>query len=385
MYNRRLVFAAACLGMLVFGIVLTALGSVLPSLIARFGLDNAAAGVLLALMSLGILAGSLVFGPIVDRYGYKELLTACMVLILAGVEGLAFAPSRMLLVPAILLTGFAGGVVSGSVQALVADIGDTGKGARIALIGVFFGIGALTVPLLLGLLLSVVSYSTVMAVIGALIVLPALYCAAIRFPKPKQPQGVTFAGALRLLRDPTLLLLGLMLFLESGVELTAGGWTATYAQEALGLPADQSLFFLSLYWAGLTAMRLVLGWLLTHAAPAPVLYTSLATALAAALLVIAATSPVALAIGCTVLGIGFAAVFPTVLGLVGERYAALSGTAFGLVIAIALAGGTTLPWLTGVLSDKVGLRAAFGVIPAGLIASALVFLAARKGLVRGNG
>ena len=380
MYDRRLVFAAACLGMLVFGIVLTALGSVLPSLIARFGLDNAAAGELLALMSLGVLGGSLVFGPIVDRYGYKELLTGCMALILVGVEGLAFAPSRALLIPAILLTGFAGGVVSGSVQALVADIGDTGKGARIALIGVFFGIGALAVPLVLALLLNAVSYTTVMAVIGALIVLPALYCAAIRFPRPKQPQGVSFAGALRLLSDRTLLLLGLMLFLESGLELTAGGWTATYAQEALSLPADQSLFFLSLYWSGLTAMRLVLGWLLTHAPPAPVLFASIGTALVAALLVIAGTSPAAVAIGCTLLGIGFAAVFPTVLGLVGERYATLSGTAFGLVIAIALAGGTTLPWLTGVLSDMVGLRAAFGVIPAGLVAIALVFWVARRGL-----
>ncbi|MGH7504315.1 MAG: MFS transporter, partial [Longimicrobiales bacterium] len=84
MYDRRPVFAAACLGMLIFGIVLTTLGSLLPSLIGRFGLDNAAAGSLFAVMSLGIMAGSVVFGPVVDRYGYKGLLTACITLILVG-------------------------------------------------------------------------------------------------------------------------------------------------------------------------------------------------------------------------------------------------------------------------------------------------------------
>ena len=39
MTNRRTLFAIACLGMLSFGIVLTTLGAVLPSVIERFGID----------------------------------------------------------------------------------------------------------------------------------------------------------------------------------------------------------------------------------------------------------------------------------------------------------------------------------------------------------
>ena len=75
-YNRKLVFWAACLGMLTFGIVMTVLGAILPPVVERFGVDKAEAGSLFLLMSLGILAGSVVFGPVVDRYGYRGLLLA---------------------------------------------------------------------------------------------------------------------------------------------------------------------------------------------------------------------------------------------------------------------------------------------------------------------
>ena len=44
MYDRKRVFAAACTGMAVFGVVLTTVGAVLPSVIERFGVDKAHAG-----------------------------------------------------------------------------------------------------------------------------------------------------------------------------------------------------------------------------------------------------------------------------------------------------------------------------------------------------
>src|SRR5918999_4157744 len=91
--NRRSVLTAAYLGILIFGIVLTTLGAVLPSIIVRFGIDTAVAGTLFLLMSFGIMTGSLVFGPLVDRYGYKWLLVASAALIFLGLEGIAFSAS----------------------------------------------------------------------------------------------------------------------------------------------------------------------------------------------------------------------------------------------------------------------------------------------------
>jgi len=152
MYKHNLVFAAACIGLLLFGIVLISLGSLLPSLTKKFLMDEISAGSLATLLPFGILAGSIIFGPIVDRYGHKGLLIICSLLVLLGLEGIAFADSFFILQASIFIIGFGGGVLNGGTNALVADISSEGKGANLSLLGVFFGVGALGMPAVLGIL-----------------------------------------------------------------------------------------------------------------------------------------------------------------------------------------------------------------------------------------
>ena len=356
--------------MLTFGIVLTTLGAVLPSVIERFGIDKAQAGSLFLLMTFGILAGSLVFGPMVDRYGYKGMLMLATILILAGLEGIAFAPSMAMLRASIALIGFGGGIVNGGTNALVADISSEGKTANLNLLGVFFGIGAVGVPFLLATLSGSFTHKALIATVGALVVIPMVLIAATAFPDPKQPQGFPIAAAGKLAKDPLLLLMGLMLFLESGMEITVGGWTSTFVNEELKVPAQRALIILSLYWLGMMLARLVLGTILKSASPVRVMFTCIAVGLAGALMLLATNSVTVAAFGVFMLGVGFAATFPTVLGFVGERYAELSGTAFSLTIAMALCGGMLLPWLAGVLGGQYGMRGSFTIVPVALIALA---------------
>jgi MFS transporter, FHS family, glucose/mannose:H+ symporter len=180
--------------------------------------------------------------------------------------------------------------------------------------------------------------------------------------------------------DPVLVLLGLVLFFQSGMEITVGGWTTTYFHDELAVAPEQALYFLSLYWLGMTGARLVLGWLLRRVAPARVLFASMALALAGALTLIGSTTPALAGAGVFLTGAGFAAVFPVILGYVGDRYSEISGTAFSFVLVMALAGGSTLPYATGVLGQAFGLRPSLLVVPAGLCAAALVFMIARRRL-----
>ncbi len=188
-YNKKSVFAAACVAMLIFGVVMSILGAVLPSVIAQFGLDKAMAGSLFPLMTIGMLLGSLLFGPIVDRYGYKSLLIVCSGLVLIGLEIIGRGGSLNALRVAMFLIGFGGGVINGGSNALVSDIATEDRGAKLSLLGVFFGISAFSVPFLLGLLMNIFGYARLAMVVGLAVAIPILFFIFIRFPEPKQKQG----------------------------------------------------------------------------------------------------------------------------------------------------------------------------------------------------
>lgn len=374
MYHRKFVFASACLGMLMFGIVFTTLGSALPAIIeASPFITKAMAGSLMVFLSAGILAGSVVFGPTVDRYGYKNLFIICTALIGLGLVGIAYSLTAWWLRLSLLVIGFGGGVLNGATNALVADIAETGKSAGLSLLGVFFGIGAIGVPFLLGMLLHLASYRTILAAVGALMLLPMIYYIEIRFPSPKQAQGFPIRQATKLVREGTLWLFGFILFLQSGMEFTVGNWTALFLKEELTIVASRAALLFSVYWLGLTLARFVLGYLLKKISPAVVQYCSLGIAFIGALVMIFSHQLEFSIFGLTLVGLGFAACYPIMLGYVGERYAHLSGTAFSMVLVIALLGGTLFPYLTGAFGQWFGLRYSFSIIPISLLASAVLF------------
>src|SRR5579884_3115241 len=92
----------------------------------------------------------------------------------AGFEGIAYSNSRSLLKVCIYIFGVGGGIVNGATNAVVADISPEHKGANLSLLGVFFGLGALGMPLVLGMLKNVSSFSIV-AIVGWLTLAVALF------------------------------------------------------------------------------------------------------------------------------------------------------------------------------------------------------------------
>jgi fucose permease len=143
--------------------------------------------------------------------------------------------------------------------------------------------------------------------------------------------------------------------------------------QELALSPERALYLLSLYWLGMTGARLVVGWLLTRVSTVAVLLSSLGVAFAGVLILIGARTTASAGAGALLAGAGFAAVFPVILGYVGDRYERLSGTAFGVVFVMALTGGTALPYVTGVLGDAFGLRPSLAIVPAGIVCVALLF------------
>ena len=60
--------------------------------------------------------------------------------------------------------------------------------------------------------------------------------------------------------------------------------------------------------------------------------------------------------GLFCIGIGLAAGFPVMLGFVGNLYAEVSGTAFSIVLTIALIGNMLVNVAMGVIAEKYGVE-----------------------------
>ncbi len=356
-YSKNLVFTAACIGMSFFGISMITLGAVLPSLTLKLELSNLQAGSLVTFLPLGMLAGSLLFGPIVDRFGHKVLLLLSCLVVLLGLQGIACFTQLPLLQLSIACIGIGGGILNGETNALVADISnEQEKGARLSLLGAFYGIGALGIPVLLSTLSKHFSFETILQGTGIVLVLCILFCLPVRFPAPKQPQGFPIREGLGLLRQKSLLLLSFILFFQSGIEGVCNNWTTLYVDQTTSLTTEQGLVILTCMVAGLTAARFILVGLFRKIRQETVLQGSLLIAAAGFALLLFSPGFTRAATGMVLIGAGLASTFPVILSIIGGHYPKLSGTAFSVALVIALTGNTLLNQLTGHLSQHFGIQ-----------------------------
>jgi MFS transporter, FHS family, glucose/mannose:H+ symporter len=355
MYKKTPVFIAAFLGMLLFGISLITLGSVTPHLKTKFMLDGIAAGTLFSILPVGILTGSLLFGPVCDRYGYKLLLILACIGMFAGFEGIAYANTLGVLKICVFIFGFGGGIINGATNAVVADISDEKKGANLSLLGVFFGIGALGMPLILGLLSHKFQPFEIVAVVGWVTLVVALFYVFIQFPPPKLPTNSATVKWSSLFK-PLLLLIAFFLFCQSSLEAIINNWATTYLITKSVMNESHALYALSLHIVGMILMRLLTGSVFRSVPQIKMMWACLILLPVGIFLMQMGSSKTLVIAGLILSGAGLAGGFPIMLGFVGERFTALSGTAFSFVFVIALIGNMLINYVMGFIVHKYGVE-----------------------------
>ena len=364
-YSTSKVFIAACAGMSFFGMAMLSLAPILGRLNQLVDGANA----LPATMSLGILLGTVIFGPIVDRFGYKWMMIIASVLALAGVQGLANSQNIDLLHISILCLGFGGGVLNGATNALASDIyDDDRRGGRIALVGAFYCIGALAWTFMN---LFTEDFTIPLNIVSVVMAVSIIYFISIGFPAAKPSEAVGLKKSLGLFRYPALLLLAMVLFFESGFEGAQGNFSALFLEVNKGLDATAAKLAMTLFTVGMVAGRLPLGKVLARIGNLGALYTYLGVGLVGVLLLaFASATPVWAYIALTLIGFGIAATYPVILNYVGSAFRSQSGTAMSIALFIGLLGQFTWNKLSGVSFDA----GAFWALPLLLVAAVVCMM-----------
>jgi fucose permease len=381
-YNRNLVFTASCVVIFLFGVSLITLGATLPQLSAEFDLTEINKGTLASMLPLGILIGSLVFGPVVDKYSYKYFLAANVFLIVLGFLIIYISSTFLHLAIAFVIIGTGGGSLNGASSSLVSDFSDDhkeNKGSNLSTMGAFFGLGALGMPFLLNLLSTKLDYREIIGGVGLTMIIPIIFLLVISYPASKQSSSISIPQIKSLVKDSTLLLLAFILFFESGWESLLNNWLTTYLIDSKSIMEARALGFLTFFIAIFTIGRFLVGVLLKRFVPAIVLALSSVIALAGCIILTFSSSEVITYLALSLAGFGLAAAFPVVLGTIGDRFAKWSGTAFGVALTIALLGNMFINYLTGIVTESYGMTSyAWMVIVSGLFTLLLIALSLRR-------
>jgi fucose permease len=355
----RWLSGAAYAGMFGFGIVMALLGALLPVLARRLQFDLSHAGDLFLIMNAAMLVTTLALGPLLDRFGHKAPLVIAPLFVAVALGLISRVTTFEGLVTALMFLGIGGGALNQVTNTLIADLYQDvrKKRAELNILGIFFGFGALFVPFTIGSLLTHLGLAKILYLALALSLIPAVLSIPLVFPAPQQREGVPLAEVGRLARQPLVLTFAFLLFFESGNEFILGGYITTYLTRDLQASLSLASYLLAAYWGALMLGRIIVSRMTLHKSAGSVILASALAVAGSMTLLLAIRSILAASIAVILLGVSITTIFPTVLGLAGSSFASHSGTVFGILIGIALAGGMILPWAVGKLAAGWGIRA----------------------------
>jgi MFS transporter, FHS family, glucose/mannose:H+ symporter len=349
-------------GFFLTGMGTVMLGVLLPSLSARWGMRDDAAGFLLFLQFLGSSLGASLLGPrrvrgLIAGYG----------LLIVSVCALAFAGMRLSFV-LFFFVGLGLGMAMTATSLLFSDRYPGDRAARLERLNFAWAAGASAGPVLFLPFLRLPNLDPLFFTLTGLFLLLFLWSVLREREAPLRPQSV-LDGAPEQQSVPlaTLLPLLLMAVGSVGIEASMSGWLTTYSHRADSVGVGGAVFAPSLFWFGIVVSRLLFSTRLLAIVGRRLLRATLWGVAAALALLVAAQHPAPIRIAAMLAGLSIGPLYPLLLSFILKR------SSRGWIFAVAGIGSALLPWLTGVLSAHFGsLR--YGLIAPGGAAVLMVLL-----------
>ena len=355
---RERLYAVACAGMFVFGMILGLPGTVLgqPETVEQFGLTLADRGLLISTLFTGLLFGSLLSGVVVDALGQRASLIVSSALAALCLPLFATATSGLLAASALFALGLASASINTASNALSSELFPDERGRRMNGIAIMVGLGGIAMPTATVLASHLVSWRAVVVgggILSALVALAGLM--PIALPPRKSVKGSDPITALRQFGgQPAFAIFLLLIMLGGGNEASMAGWTSSFVI-ASGMDSSVATWVLSSHWLGLILSRALFSSRVDRAKEVAVERSAVLSALVLLVLVVS-PSPVVVMFGPFVVGMCIALVMPTSLALAGERIQGTPGALFGGLLTLAQIGGMVLPTAIGFVAQYTSVR-----------------------------
>jgi fucose permease len=367
----------ALLSVFGLGIAFSVIGALKLELVKHLNIDDARFGKLISALMFTSIFVVLIFGPLVDMFGYRPVAIAGFLLGAIAVLALVSAKSYGSAVFACVVLGI-GAMCMNLGNTLIPMVLFTGNPTAASNFGnVFFGIGAFITPFLVGMFLPRLGYKTTGILITLALLIPIVFALFAGYPEVQKSGltfGAAFAAAFGLLANPIIIVAALSLFCYVGLEVSMGGWISTYATNQ-GFDAKGASIVLASFWVGLMISRLIASVTITPANGAVCLSVLAIIVTVVIGLMVAANSKGIAALLVFVTGLCFGPIFPTVLGITFAKIdPSAYGSAFGIIFAVGLLGGSTLPAAIGIYSQGKPIKKSF---PIAMGAALVLFVLAR--------
>jgi fucose permease len=350
------------------GVIHVVGGALLPSLSARFHLNDTNSGLLFLFYFAGTSIGALLCRKSYARtmaIGFAAMAFACL--------AVSVCP-RALLAPVFFLLGVSVGVPMSAVTLFTGRTFPERCAPMLTLLNFSWSAGALAAPLIAARILVNHDYRTAYMIFAAAGICAAVSCSIVLrdVPEPTVDKAsLESTGAFRL-----VVVFAIGAFLQVGIENTVATWLPTYAlrteNSGLVLAAASSSF----YWAGFLSFRGLSSLLLLRSNPMAILRTVTATGLISSLLLAFAPNVGLRNLAMLLLGASLAPTYPLVLSGFFSRTSNTSDSRW--ILFTAGFGGSALPWIAGFVSTHTAsIRAGMLTIPLALLIMALLVPAFR--------
>lgn len=346
-------------------------------LFATYGLNPAQQGNLGLMNALGLVIASVSAGPLVELRGKKIALVSGLALVAGSLLWMPDLNGYAALVAIYFTLGAGGGIVSTAANSLVADMAADRRGRALNFLNLFFGLGGIVTTYAASYIFkpAPLCYSlAVLAVIALLVNLTVPMAATsgqLSFDWDEIP---------KLVSNPVLTLLSLLMFLYVACEVGVWNWLKAYLISIRFEPQTAGGIVSYGFAFGILIGRMVASRIPAKVpARSIILIFSLMTAAATfAMLKVYSRPGVTIAVFCA--GLAMAPIFPTLLAMVGDKFPRGSATAIGIAITSGWLGLAVSSPIVGRLATENTLHEALLLLPCCAGAMVLVTLVLRFGL-----